>query len=114
MTLTVPRDSLASLPKGASFQGKRGQASVKVSLDEDDNVVVESYCDSIQQRCILLEDELVRIRDALQRQQEQSSSSVTATLTFWQRLWIHVGQVLTGVALTILIIFLLKQRFKYF
>jgi hypothetical protein len=112
VTLTIPNDSLARLPKGASFQGKEGQASVRVSLDGD-NLVVESQCDSIQRRCLYLEDELVRIRNALQQQEEQSSS-VTVTLTFWQRLWIHVGQVLAGVASAILIVILLKRCFKYF
>lgn len=111
VTLTIPNDSLARLPKGACYSGKEGQASVRVSRDDANNVVVESYCDSIQQRCLYLEDEIVRIRDALQSQ--EAASATASGPTVWQWFWIRTGQVLTGAALAILAIILLKRHFKY-
>jgi hypothetical protein len=111
VTLTIPNDSLSRLPKGACFQGQEGRAKVKVSRNDDNDIVVESTCDSLERRCVYLEDELVRIRNALQRQEDQSSSA-TAAPTPWQQFWIHVGQVLAGAVLALLVIFLLKRHFK--
>jgi hypothetical protein len=82
-----------------------------VSRDDHNNIVVVSTCDSLQQRCLYLEDEVVRIRDALQ--QQQASLSKESGPTAWQWFWIRTGQVLAGAALAILIIILLKRRFKY-
>ena len=56
VTLTIATDSLRSLPSGASYSGRSGQASVKVSrkaatATEPEYIYVYATCDSLQLQC---------------------------------------------------------------
>lgn len=64
-------DSVFKLPVGAWYAEKQGQASVKVGRDSQNNLVVESACDSIQRRCWYLEEEITRIRNEWQEKEMQ-------------------------------------------
>lgn len=54
--LTISVDSLRSLPQGASYSRKSGQASVKVvreagTSDKPERIYVYATCDSLQVQC---------------------------------------------------------------
>ena len=56
VTLTIATDSLRSLPQGASYSERSGQASVKVSrkaatASEPEYIYVYASCDSLQLQC---------------------------------------------------------------
>ena len=56
VTLTIATDSLRSLPAGASYSERSGQASVKVSrkaatATEPEYIYVYASCDSLQLQC---------------------------------------------------------------
>ncbi len=56
VTLTIATDSLRSLPAGASYSERSGQASVKVSrkaatATEPEYIYVYATCDSLQLQC---------------------------------------------------------------
>lgn len=56
VTLTISVDSLRSLPQGASYSRKSGQASVKVvreagTSDKPERIYVYATCDSLQVQC---------------------------------------------------------------
>lgn len=56
VTLTIATDSLCSLPAGASYSERSGQASVKVSrkaatATEPEYIYVYASCDSLQLQC---------------------------------------------------------------
>lgn len=65
--LKIPTQSLHSLPPGASFSEKKGQAGVKVEA-VGDTVYVSATCDSLQVQCERYEKELTRIRNDTDRQ----------------------------------------------
>ncbi|QFQ11570.1 hypothetical protein C7Y71_000155 [Pseudoprevotella muciniphila] len=56
MTLTIATDSLLSLPSGASYSDRSGQASVKVSrkaatATDPEYIYIYATCDSLQLQC---------------------------------------------------------------
>lgn len=57
MTLTIPTDSLRNLPKGALYEKKSGQATLKIGYDNG-AIVATASCDSLQQMVYRLEEEL--------------------------------------------------------
>ena len=61
LTLEIPVSDLLSLPAGASWHGRSGQAGVDVGT-RGDTLVVTSTCDSLQRLVLWYEEELERIR----------------------------------------------------
>ncbi|WP_151908893.1 transthyretin-like family protein [Pseudoprevotella muciniphila] len=56
VTLTIATDSLLSLPSGASYSDRSGQASVKVSrkaatATDPEYIYIYATCDSLQLQC---------------------------------------------------------------
>lgn len=102
-------DSVASLPEGAWYGARQGQASVRLGRDSLDNLIVESACDSIQRRCWYLEEEITRIRNELQEKETQPPDTGP---TGWQWFWIHTGRIAASVCCLIIIGILIKQRLK--
>lgn len=55
VTLAIPADSLRSLPSGAGYHGRSGQASLSVKGSKTDDgapaIIVEASCDSLQLQC---------------------------------------------------------------
>jgi len=62
--LTIPVKDIPSLPVGASFSEKSGQANVKVRI-ENDTIYVDVVCDSLIRRIEYYEMELSRIYHAV-------------------------------------------------
>jgi hypothetical protein len=116
--VTVPVESLNSLPDGAGYTAKDGRASVGVKRDGD-NFIITSKCDSVQRLLLFYE------REAFRQSQEnevlkaentrlseferlansnQTASAETSTVTikhppnYWW-VWITIGFVL-GFALS--------------
>lgn len=102
-------DSVFKLPVGAWYAEKQGQASVKVGRDSQNNLVVESACDSIQRRCWYLEEEITRIRNEWQEKEMQPPDIGP---TGWQWFWIHTGRTATAVCCLIIIGIIIKQHLK--
>ena len=80
--LKIPAQSLHSLPPGASFSGKKGQAGVKVEAIGD-TVYVSATCDSLQVQCERYEKELTRIRSDTDRQVTEIKKNSVQTLFKW-------------------------------
>lgn len=67
VTLTIATDSLRSLPAGASYSERSGQASVKVSrkaatATEPEYIYVYASCDSLQLQCERYERQMRNLR----------------------------------------------------
>ena len=67
--LTIPTDSLRSLPSGASYTDRNGQASVKVSrkaatATEPEYIYVYATCDSLQLQCEQYERTIIRMHSS--------------------------------------------------
>lgn len=68
--LTIPADSLRSLPPDAAYTAKSGQAGLELTY-RDGNIHAVASCDSLQQQVFLLEEELHQARDRLEQQQAE-------------------------------------------
>lgn len=66
--LTIPEDSLRSLPPNAAYTAKSGQAGLKLTY-QDGNIHAVATCDSLQQQVFMLEEELHQARDRLEQQE---------------------------------------------
>ena len=77
--LKIPTQNLHSLPPGASFSEKKGQAGVKVEAIGD-TIFVSATCDSLQVQCERYEKELTRIRSDTERQATEIKKNSVQTL----------------------------------
>ncbi len=69
VSLTIATDSLRSLPPGASYSGRSGQASVSVSrkdatATEPEYIYVYASCDSLAMQCERYERTIKNLRKA--------------------------------------------------
>ena len=125
--LTIATDSLRSLPAGASYSERSGQASVKVSrkaatASEPEYIYVYATCDSLQLQCERYErtiknlhqdygerlsgmmTRLAEARKEVQEVQEKPPNGIGTALK-----WYFYG-LLSGVVLTIIIYIIIKKR----
>lgn len=102
--LKIPTQSLHSLPPGASFSEKKGQAGVKVEAIGD-TVYVSATCDSLQVQCERYEKELTRIRNDTDRQVTEIKKNSVQTLFKW----CLIGFV-AGIISTITVIIIKKKK----
>lgn len=73
--LTIPLDSIGSMPSGASFVKKQGRANVKASLGKEDGkdvIYIDATCDSLQVMCLYYEEQ----NKKLARQNTELSNSI--------------------------------------
>lgn len=98
--LKIPTQNLHSLPPGASFSEKKGQAGVKVEAIGD-TVYVSATCDSLQVQCERYEKELTRIRSDTDRQVTEIKKNTFQTVFKWCSIGFIAGVILT---LTVIII----------
>ena len=80
--LTIATDSLRSLPSGASYSGRSGQASVKVSrkaatATEPERIYVYASCDSLQLQCDRYERTISNMRKAYGEQLSGTSTRLS-------------------------------------
>ena len=67
--LKLSRSNLDSLPRGAAYTARSGQASVKARL-EGDTVFIDAVCDSLQLRCYAYEKEITRMSGEIRQRQQ--------------------------------------------
>lgn len=91
--LTIPLDSIGSMPSGASFVKKQGRANVKASVGKEDGkdvIYVDASCDSLQLLCLYYEDQTKKLArqnaelsNTIKTEKEQCSNPVkVAILSF--------------------------------
>lgn len=98
--LKIPTQSLHSLPPGASFSEKKGQAGVKVEAIGD-TVYVSATCDSLQVQCERYEKELTRIRSDTDKQVTELKKNTFQTAFKWCSTGFIAGVILTLIVLII-------------
>ena len=84
VTLTIATDSLRSLPAGASYTERSGQASVKVSrkaatTTEPEYIYVYASCDSLELQCERYERQIRSLRSEYGERLLEMQSRLSAT-----------------------------------
>lgn len=84
VTLTIATDSLRSLPVGASYSERSGQASVKVSrkaatATEPEYIYVYASCDSLQLQCERYERQILNMSIVNSELERELSANKSAT-----------------------------------
>lgn len=84
VTLTIATDSLRSLPAGASYSERSGQASVKVSrkaatATEPEYIYVYASCDSLQLQCERYERQIRNIHSQYGERLNEMQNRLSAT-----------------------------------
>lgn len=84
VTLTIVTDSLRSLPAGASYSERSGQASVKVSrkaatATEPEYIYVYASCDSLQLQCERYERQIRNIHSQYGERLNEMQNRLAAT-----------------------------------
>ena len=84
VTLTIATDSLRSLPAGASYSERSGQASVKVSrkaatATEPEYIYVYASCDSLQLQCERYERQIRNLHSQYGERQKEMQNRMAAT-----------------------------------
>ena len=84
VTLTIATDSLRSLPAGASYSERSGQASVKVSRKaatstEPDYIYVYASCDSLQLQCERYERQIRNLHSQYDERLNEMQNRLAAT-----------------------------------
>ena len=84
VTLTIATDSLRSLPAGASYSERSGQASVKVSrkaatATEPEYIYVYASCDSLQLQCERYERQILNMSIVNSELERELSANKSAT-----------------------------------
>ncbi len=102
--LKIPTQNLHSLPPGASFSEKKGQAGIRVEA-VGDTVYVSATCDSLQVQCERYEKELTRIRSDTDRQVTEIKKNSVQTLFKW-----CLTGFLAGIISTITVIIIKKKK----
>ena len=103
--LTIPLDSIGSMPSGASFVKKQGRANVKASVGKEngkDVIYIDATCDSLQLLCLYYEDQIKKLArqnaelsNTIKTEKEQCSNPVkVAILSF-------IAGLVSGIIITI-------------
>ena len=84
VTLTITTDSLRSLPAGASYSERSGQASVKVSrkaatATEPEYIYVYASCDSLQLQCERYERQIRNLHSQYDERLNEMQNRLAAT-----------------------------------
>lgn len=84
VTLTIATDSLRSLPAGASYSERSGQASVKVSrkaatATEPEYIYVYASCDSLQLQCERYERQIRNLHSQYDERLNEMQNRLSAT-----------------------------------
>lgn len=126
VTLTIATDSLRSLPAGASYSERSGQASVKVSrkaatATEPEYIYVYATCDSLQLQCERYERQIRNIHSQYGERLNEMQGRLSATSNELEEVkekppnvigtalkWYFYG-LLSGILATIIIFIKLKK-----
>lgn len=83
---------------------------LEVGIDGEGNLQVESTCDSLARRCIVLETELTRLNSRQQEEKETPPPKLVREPTGWQWFWIHTGRILSAVLALSVVGRVIKRR----
>ena len=126
VTLTIATDSLRSLPAGASYSERSGQASVKVSrkaatATEPEYIYVYASCDSLQLQCERYERQIRNLHSQYDERLNEMQNRLAATSHELEEVkekppnaigtalkWFFYG-LLSGILTTIIIFIQLKK-----
>lgn len=126
VTLTIATDSLRSLPAGASYSERSGQASVKVSrkaatATEPEYIYVYASCDSLQLQCERYERQIRNLHSQYDERLNEMQNRLAATSHELEEVkekppnaigtalkWFFYG-LLSGILATIIIFIKLKK-----
>ena len=126
VSLTIATDSLRSLPAGASYSERSGQASVKVSrkaatATEPEYIYVYASCDSLQLQCERYERQIRNIHSQYDERLNEMQNRLAATSHELEEVkekppnaigtalkWFFYG-LLSGILATIIIFIKLKK-----
>lgn len=126
VTLTIATDSLRSLPAGASYSERSGQASVKVSRKaatptEPERIYVYASCDSLQLQCERYERQIRNLHSQYEERLNEMQNRLAATSHELEEVkekppnaigtalkWFFYG-LLSGILATIIIFIKLKK-----
>ena len=126
VTLTIATDSLRSLPAGASYSERSGQASVKVSrkaatATEPEYIYVYASCDSLQLQCERYERQIRNLHSLYGERLNEMQNRLAATSHELEEVkenppnaigtalkWFFYG-LLSGILATIIIFIKLKK-----
>lgn len=86
---------------------------MQVGRDGNNNLIVESACDSIQRRCWYLEEEITRIRNELQEKETKPPEVIVHEPTGWQWFWIHTGRIAVALCCLGLVLARFKRRLNF-
>lgn len=103
--LTIPLDSIGSMPSGASFVKKQGRANVKASVGKEDGkdvIYVDASCDSLQLLCLYYEDQTKKLTrqnaelsNTIKTEKEQCSTPVKVAISSF------IAGLVSGIIITI-------------
>jgi len=85
---------------------KSGQASIDMRRASDSTFIVTATCDSLARQVIILEEELIRIRN--ETSIEEKPPDVVREPTGWQWFQIWTGRI----AVVCLVLIVVKRRLK--
>lgn len=126
VTLTIATDSLRSLPVGASYSERSGQASVKVSrkaatATEPEYIYVYASCDSLELQCERYERQIRNLHSQYGERLNEMQGRLSATSHELEEVkekppnaigtelkWYFYG-LLSGILATIIIFIILKK-----
>lgn len=126
VTMTIATDSLRSLPAGASYSERSGQASVKVSrkaatATEPEYIYVYASCDSLQLQCERYERQIRNLHSQYDERLNEMQNRLAATSHELEEVkekppnaigtalkWFFYG-LLSGILATIIIFIKLKK-----
>lgn len=105
----LPMNQLATLPEGAGYSARSGQATASVVRGKGDTLIITSTCDSLARQVMSLTEELTRIRNETGEEVEEPPPQVVHEPTGWQWFQIWVGRL----AVTAFILIQIKRRLKH-
>jgi acid phosphatase family membrane protein YuiD len=104
VTLSKTHEDLLRLPVGASYTASREGAKVSVKMLRD-TIIIEAECDSLVKQVEYLEEEVTR----LQGYEMKVSEEELKTSCGFSLKWYFYG-ILTGIALLIIILIVIKLK----
>lgn len=108
LRLTVPQ--IESLPVGAGYIHRSERATINITKAKGDTLYLTATCDSLQRQYLLLEEELIRIRDS---STHQSVSLMTGGPTGWESFWIRFGKC-SAIVFSFVLIMKMKKSNSFF
>ncbi|MDH6310590.1 hypothetical protein M2451_003320 [Dysgonomonas sp. PFB1-18] len=106
--LNIDPAVLASLPKGAKFENKQGNATATATIADDGTLEITANCDSLTLLIDELTTEVYRYKESNKALVTKLSKKETIALSGWQNFQIWCGRILLG----LFIVFIIYKKIK--